>query len=261
MNKAYDYRELQQYRQNIMQHSILTHEEVADLAKRYKQGDEEAGQQIINANLRFVVKVSQKYFKSGHSLLEIIQEGNVGMMRALDKFDPDRGVPFIYYATWWIEAMIKTFIYKGSKAHTGKLGYAKDLYSLDEPIGIDDNDKNCWVDFLPADTDVEKQYFDDERSRNISSLFNHCFKSLSEREAYIINQRFYADPPLTLAEVGSRLGVSKERVRQLQMCSMEKIKQVLEDQGVSLSELEVIGSQIPPKYSISNFSSGDSYQN
>jgi RNA polymerase sigma factor (sigma-70 family) len=261
MDKAYDYKELQQYRQNITQYSVLSHEEVCELIKRYRQGDQEAGQQVINANLRFVIKVCQKYFKSGHANLELVQEGNFGLIRALDKFDTDRGVPFIYYAAWWIEAMVKTFIYKSSKAHTGNLGHAKDLYSLDEPIGNDDNDKNCWVDFLPDDTDIEKQYFDDERSRNISSLFKHCLTSLSAREAYIINKRFYADPPQTLIEVASHLGVSKERVRQLQMRSMEKMKKVLEGQGDSFSELEVIGSQTHQRYGMSNFSYGEYFQN
>jgi RNA polymerase sigma-32 factor len=261
MDKVYDYKELQLYRQNIMQYSMISHEQEIDLAKRYRQGDKEAGQQVINANLRFVVKVSQKYFNSGHNCLEIIQEGNLGLMRALNRFDPDRGVPFIYYAVWWIEAMIKTFIHKSGKAHTGNLGHAKDLYSLDESIGSDENDKNCWVDYLSDDADLEKHYCEEERSRNMATLFHHCFTFLSEREAFIINQRFYADPPITLTEIASQLGVSKERVRQLQLRSIEKIKQVLENQGCSFAELEAISFHSYQKLGMSNFSREEMYQN
>jgi RNA polymerase sigma-32 factor len=243
MDKSFDYHDLQQYRQNITKYSILNHEQETDLARKYKQGDLEAGQQIIHANLRFVIKVSQKYFNTGHSFLEIIQEGNVGLIKALDRFDPDRGVPFIYYAVWWIEAMIKTFIHKSGKAHTGQLGHARDLFSLDESIGTDENDRNSWIDFLTDSSDLEKTYCEEERTHNLTSLFHHCFTFLSEREAFIINQRFYAEPAVTLSEIASQLGVSKERVRQLQLRSMEKIRQVLEDKGASLSELEALGSQ------------------
>jgi RNA polymerase sigma factor (sigma-70 family) len=260
MDKSFDYYELQQYRQHIMKYSILSPKKESELAKRYKQGDKEAGQQIINANLRFVIKVSQKYFNTGHSYLEIIQEGNLGLIKALERFDPDRGIPFIYYAVWWIEAMIKTFIHKSGKAHTGRLGHARDLFSLDESIGTEDNDRNNWIDFLTDSSDVEKTYCEEERTHNLTSLFHHCFTFLSEREAYIINQRFYAEPAVTLSEIASQLGVSKERVRQLQLRSMEKIRQVLEDKGASLSELETIGSQ-SNKHNLLNIFHVEGFQN
>jgi RNA polymerase sigma-32 factor len=259
MDNIHDYLELQHYRQRIMQFSVLKHEQEYELAKRYQRGDSDAGQQIINANLRFVVKVSQKYFNSGHNYLEIIQEGNLGLMKALNRFDPDRGIPFIYYAVWWIEAMIKSFIHKSGRVHTGSLSHAKDLYSLDETIGSDDNDKNCWIDYLSDNTDLEKIYFDRERSRHISSLFHYCFSFLSEREAFIINQRFYADPPITLTEIAIQLGISKERVRQLQIRSIEKIKRVLEGQMSNFSEIDTIGIQTYK--GMANFSHGGSCRN
>jgi RNA polymerase sigma-32 factor len=255
------YQELQIYRRDIMQYSVLTHDQEYILAKRYQQGDQEAGQQIINANLRFVVKVSKKYFNSKHNCLEIIQEGNLGLMKALTRFDPDRGIPFIYYAVWWIEAMIKSFIHKSGKVHTGNLGNAKDLYSLDENIGHDENDKNCWVDYLSDDTDLEKDFCDKETSRNISSLFDHCFSFLSKREAFIINQRFYADPPCTLTEIASQLGVSKERVRQLQIRSMEKLRQVMEEQGYTYAELDTTRPHHYKRQGIADFSYREAYQN
>jgi len=261
MDKIYDYQELQIYRKNIMQYSILGHDQEYELAKRYQNGDQDAGKQIIHANLRFVVKVSRKYFNTGHSCLEIIQEGNLGLIKALTRFDPDRGIPFIYYAVWWVEATIKSFIHKSGKVHTGSLGHAKDLYSLDESIGNDDNDKNRWVDYLPDDTDLEKLYYDRERSRYISSLFHHCFTYLSRREAFIIIQRFYADPPITLTKIAMQLGVSKERVRQLQIRSMEKLKQVLEDQGRNFPEFDAHGTHSFRRPGISDFSQNMDFQN
>jgi RNA polymerase sigma-32 factor len=259
MDKIYDYQELQLYRKTIMQYSILSHEQEYLLAKRYQQGDQDAGQKIIHANLRFVVKVSRKYFNSGHSCLEIIQEGNLGLIKALTRFDPDRGIPFIYYAVWWVEATIKSFIHKSGKVHTGSLGHAKDLYSLDESIGNDDNDKNRWLDYLSDDTDLEKLYYDKERSKHVSSLFHHCFTFLTRREAFIIIQRFYADPPITLTKIALQLGVSKERVRQLQIRSMEKLKHVLECRESDIPEFGTPDSKPYKRQSLAELSHGAEY--
>jgi RNA polymerase sigma factor (sigma-70 family) len=253
MESINDYAEFQQYCREIQQYSNLTHEQERELAKRYQQGDGAAGQKIIHANLRFVVKVSRKFFYSGHNCLDIVQEGNLGLIKALERFDPERGIPFIYYAVWWVEATIKAFMQKSGKVHTGSLRHAKNLLSLDEHIGNDDNDKDRWIDFLTDGSDPEKQYYGKERSHDISSLFQHCFASLSQREVSVIKQRFYADPPIKLKEIGMQLGVSRERVRQIQMRSMEKLKQVLENQVECFMGSDTLDSHAPTGNSLSSF--------
>jgi RNA polymerase sigma factor (sigma-70 family) len=233
MNNENDF---QQYYRDIQRYPHLTHEKEYELARQYQEGNEAAGQQIIQSNLRFVVKVSRKYFYCGHNWLEIIQEGNLGLIRALIRFDPERGVPFVYYAVWWIEAFIKAFMYKSGRVNTGSLSHAKNLFSLDEHLGNDDPDKDSWVDFLTDGNDPERLYHGKETSYNISSLLHHCFTFLTQREVSVLKQRYFSDPPVKLKEIGTQLGVSRERVRQIQTRSMEKLKRVLEDQAGGFSE-------------------------
>ncbi|MEN6474623.1 MAG: sigma-70 family RNA polymerase sigma factor [Syntrophaceae bacterium] len=225
------YGEYQRYYREIQRFESLDRQQEYELAKRYRQGDREAGERILRANLRHVVRTARKFFNSGYPYLEIIQEGNLGLMKALTRYDPERGIPFFYYAVWWVESMIRDLIQKGAQVHTGSLEHAKKLLSLNNSLGEDENDKHQWIDFLAIVDDPERVCRIRERSDRIVALFEHCFTFLTPREADIIKQRFYADPPLTLQEIGAHMGVSRERVRQLQIRSMEKLKQVLQEQA------------------------------
>jgi RNA polymerase sigma-32 factor len=261
MDTNYDYKECQQYYSEIKHYPLLTHEKLCDLAKQYQEGNEDAGQQIIQANLRFVVKVSRKYFYYGHNWLDIIQEGNLGLIKALKRFDPERGVPFINYAVWWIKAFIRAFIDKSRKVHTGSLSHAIKLLSLDEHLGNDDPDKERWIDFLTDGNDPEKLFYGKQTSSNISSLLDHCFTSLSQREVSVLKQRYFSDPPVKLKEIGAQLGVSRERVRQIQVRSMEKLKKVLVDQSSSFFESNTIESHPFPGNRQSVFIQKGGHQN
>jgi RNA polymerase sigma-32 factor len=261
MDARNDYSDFQQYYREIQHYPPLTHEKEYELARQYQEGNEAAGQRIIQANLRFVVKVSRKYFYCGHDWLEIIQEGNHGLIRALNRFDPERRIPFVYYAVWWIKAFIKEFIGKSGKINTGYLSHAKNLFSLDEHLGNDDPNKDRWVDFLTDGNDPEKLFYGKQTSCNISSLLNHCFTFLSEREVSVLKQRYFSDPPVKLKEIGAQLGVSRERVRQIQMRSMEKLKRVLEDQSSGFSENNTIETYPFPENSLSVFIRKGGHQN
>jgi RNA polymerase sigma-32 factor len=227
MDHYSDRRDLLQYYKEIKQHPLLTHEKEYELAKKYQGGDETAGHQIIQANLRFVVKVSRKYFYHGHNHLELIQEGNLGLIKALNKFDPERGIPFVYYAVWWIEAYIRTFLVKSGKVNTGTLSHAKNLFSLDESLINDGSNKSTWIDFLTETTDPERLYCGRDVSHKISSLLRHYFTYLSEREVSVLKQRYFFDPPVCLKDIGIQLGISKERVRQIQLKSMERLRNLI----------------------------------
>jgi len=232
--------ELQNYLQSLNRCPRLTHEEIIDLTKQYKRGDKNAGNKIIEATLRYAAKVSSKYFYCGYDCLEIIQEGNMGLITALNRFDPERGVPFVSYAAWWIRASIKSFIEKSGKVSTGSLRHTKELFPLDELFGEDANHTNRWIDYLTDDIDPEIFYNIKELSHSISSIISLCFSFLNRREVYILERRYFSDPTLKLVEIATQLGVSKERVRQIQMNSINKLRNILKDQVGILLESNVI---------------------
>ena len=104
---------LAMYLSEINQYPLLTQEEEQELARRYrKNGDEQAASRLVTANLRFVVKVSYEYRSYGIKMADLIQEGNIGLMKAVQKFDPDKGIRLISYAVWWIRAYIQNYILK-----------------------------------------------------------------------------------------------------------------------------------------------------
>jgi DNA-directed RNA polymerase sigma subunit (sigma70/sigma32) len=103
---------LEWYLDQIHKFPLLTREEESNLARLSKSGDEEAKNMLIKSNLRFVVSIAKKYHTSGISFLDIINEGNMGLMKAVEKFDPDRGVHFVSYAVWWIRQAIVLAIYQ-----------------------------------------------------------------------------------------------------------------------------------------------------
>jgi RNA polymerase sigma-32 factor len=100
---------LKYYLRDVRQHPQLTAEEEQDLARAHAKGDPRAAHRLVTANLRFVVKIANEYRSSGHSLSDLIQEGNIGLMKAAQKFDPERGLRFISYAVWWIRAYIQNY--------------------------------------------------------------------------------------------------------------------------------------------------------
>ncbi len=232
MGSKFSSSDLEIYTKRIKDYPLLTPEEELDLARRYKDGDVDAGQRIVTANLRFVVKMSQPYFHQGYSPLEIIQEGNMGLVKALIRFDPDRGVRFICYAIWWIKAYIKNFIQKSYKAHTGRLTHAKGLISLDCSISSDvDNDETLLDHLYNEGPDQEDAYASKERYSYLLDLLSAEPAILSDRERFIIQQRFFCDPPATLKDIANQIGVTRERVRQIEARSLKRMRDAIERQN------------------------------
>ena len=118
---------LDQYLRDVSRHELITPEEEIELGRRARMGDEEAVQKLVRANLRFVISVAKKYQNRGVSLVDLIQEGNVGLVTAARKFDPDQGVKFISYAVWWIRQAILSALANQGRAVRVPLNRASDL--------------------------------------------------------------------------------------------------------------------------------------
>jgi RNA polymerase sigma-32 factor len=265
---------LESYLIKINQFPLLTPEEEFRLAVRYRKfNDIEAAHKLITSHLRFVVKVAFEYRTYGTKLLDLIQEGNMGLMMAIKKFDPDKGYRFISYAVWWIRAYIQNYIIKtwslvkiGTTQAQKKLFYkigkvrralesgqgngekyellAKELHvskgdivemeqrmssrdlSLDSTI--DEGHELAPIDFLQDDRiNQEELYAQEEEKRVQKEKVFKAMKRLNEKEVHVVKSRILADEPLSLQEIGNHLGLSRERVRQIESEALSKLKKEL----------------------------------
>ncbi len=268
---------LKTYLKEIRDIPLLTPEEELKLSRRVKKGNEQARKTMIRANLRLVINMAKRYMHLGIPLLDLIEEGNLGLMKAVDKFNPKKGYRFSTYAAWWIKQgitrsiseqgkMIRVPIYmtdliakwkKKKEQLTQKLKriptdkqIAKRLRlpkdkveqinfwmstttsSLEAPIGEESEsqvsdlieDKTA----IPPDVEIE-HLFDKERIGNLLEI-------MTEREREVLDMRFGLanDKPHTLAQVAEKLGVSRERVRQIEEVALKKIRRFIEQQEAEL---------------------------
>src|SRR4030065_32440 len=200
---------LESYLVQINRFALLTPEEEFKLAVRYrKHNDIEAAQKLITANLRFVVKVTFEYKSYGVKLLDLIQEGNIGLRMAVKKFNPYKGYRFISYAIWWIRAYIQNFIIK--------------TWSLVK-IGTTQAQKKLFYKIGKIRKALESNGEDEEKKIREHEVQN-AMKRLNEKEVYVIKNRIMADEPLTLQQIGDHLKLSRERVRQIESEALKKLK-------------------------------------
>lgn len=274
---------VKKYMAEISKYPILSREEEYRLAVMYrKKEDLEAAKKLITSNLRFVIKIAYKYRNYGINLMELIQEGNLGLMQAVKKFDPTRGYRLITYAVWWIRAYIQSYIIKtwslvkiGTTQAQKKLFYklssakrkmelankilgpedyktlAKELevsgeaiaemeqrmagkdVSLDVEIR-EEGERATHLDFLADKLASQEEILTKiQEEEKIKRELDTALKSLEERERFIIENRILRDNPLTLEELGTKLNISRERVRQIENEALKKMKTILKNMGVS----------------------------
>jgi RNA polymerase primary sigma factor len=220
------------YLREIGQIPLLTPQQEIELAAKIKKGDREARALMIRSNLRLVVKIAHDYANLGLPLLDLISEGNIGLMKAVERFDPAKGGKLSTYAAWWIKQSIKRALANQSKTirlPVGKVSQLKTVSirpaSLDAPISDDDS-----TEFGEIVGDEEAQTpFELLRDKNLRNEVGGLLDVLDDREKKIIFQRFGLDggKPKTLEEVGKKFGVTRERIRQLQNIALSKLRRAL----------------------------------
>ncbi len=261
------------YLREIGEVDLLSPEEEIELAARIKQGDEEAKSRMIRANLRLVVKIAHDYARLGLPLLDLISEGNLGLIKAVERFDPAKGGKLSTYAAWWIKQSIKRALANQSKtirlpAHlidkisrmhreqhrlTEKLGREPTVEELAAALGVTAATVEQWRTFALRPTSLDAPIGDDERgevgdiigderirtpSEIISDQQLHAevetlMHRLDPREREILKYRFGLEGAEveTLEEIGSRLGITRERVRQIQKAAVLKLRNMLEEES------------------------------
>lgn len=270
----------QMYLSEIGFSPLLSAEEEVYYSRRALKGDEASRKRMIESNLRLVVKIARRYINRGLPLLDLIEEGNLGLIRAVEKFDPERGFRFSTYATWWIRQTIERAIMNQTRTirlpiHVVKelnvyLRAARELAQtldhepspeeiadlLDRPIddvkrmlGLNETVVTSVEDPLGSDSDktVLDTLADDQNSdpaemlqdENLRESIDEWLLELSEKQREVVTRRFglRGHEISTLEEVGNAIGLTRERVRQIQVEALRRLREILERQGLSEDSL------------------------
>ena len=272
MGQAFD--PTRQYLDEIGISPLLTAEEEKEYARRALAGDESARQRMIESNLRLVVKIARRYVNRGLPFLDLIEEGNLGLIHAVKKFDPERGFRFSTYATWWIRQTIERGIMNQSRTVRLPIHIVKDinsclraarrlrhesgraptmtqlaehlerdvadverLMSLHERVILRANSRDAEgagpVDRLRAERSAEPQRC--AQQEYVNDIVDHWVCELSDKQRTVVERRFglHGYRRATLEQIGHEIGVTRERVRQIQLDALKNLREMLESHGIS----------------------------
>ena len=226
------------YLREIGKIPLLSAEEEMELAHRVVQGDKKAKDKMAEANMRLVVSIAKRYSGRGLDFLDLIQEGNTGLLRAVEKFDPDKGFKFSTYATWWIRQAITRAIADQARViripkeldmEPDKIEYVmkikQDIHSLDAGVGRDgDEEDSVLGDFIEDEDTATPE--ESASSQLLKEQVQGILSSLSDREQKIIKMRFGLEngKSHTLEEVGQEFAVTRERIRQIEAKALAKLR-------------------------------------
>jgi RNA polymerase primary sigma factor len=221
--------ELAPYLGAIRKYPVLTREEERALATRVRRGDLAAKQKMVRHNLALVVAIARKQSRGAVRLEDLIQEGNIGLMRAVEKFDPRVGTRFSTYAAWWIRAYVGKYLKEARSAVRPRAGtVAQADLSLDAPLG----DEAGGVSHLERLEDErpgpEDTYVSSDNDLRVRDSLSRIRKRVGPLGWDIIHNRLKQDPPQTLEQIGRRWGVSRERVRQVEAETKQFLHRYLE---------------------------------
>jgi RNA polymerase sigma-32 factor len=269
---------LTRYLEEIRQFPMLEPQQEYMLAKSWREhGDRDAAHQLVTSHLRLVARIAMGYRGYGLPVGEVISEGNVGLMQAVKRFDPDKGFRLATYAMWWIRAAIQEYILRswslvkmGTTAAQKKLFFnlrkikgqlkaleegdlrpdqvkliatrlgvtEEDVVSMNRRLAGDsslnapvrnDAESGEWQDWLVDDTvDQETALAESEERDQRRGMLNDALKGLNVRERRVFEARRLADEPLTLEELSTEFGVSRERIRQIEVRAFEKVQKAVQ---------------------------------
>lgn len=201
----------------------LTRAREKRLLRLSKRGDLKARNELLESNLKFVFDVAKRYSGRGVPMGDLISEGNLGLIKAIEKFDETNDVKFISYAVWWIRHSMLDAIQKRKLTESVELenGVSNDNV-FSNKLSDDEDDKTD--DFSPSIFDDSDDNY--ERLSKQNALINKMFSNLSQREIKVINHSFGIDgnKKMNLIEIGEELGITSERVRQIKMCAIRKMR-------------------------------------
>lgn len=271
---------LSNYLNEIKKFPMLSAEEEYTLATRLRiHGDTDAAHQLVTSHLRLVAKLAMGYKGYGLPITDIMSEGNVGLMQAVQKFDPEKGFRLATYALWWVKAAMQEYILRSwSLVKIGTTAVQKKLFfnlrraknqiqayedgdlnpenlekiskqlnvpekevvnmnrrlsgadpSLNEKISSDDGSQTEWQDWIEADTpNQEEEYAEKEEDSIRKDLISESLSVLNERELDIVQTRRLSEETTTLEELSEKYDISRERVRQIEVRALEKIKEEIQ---------------------------------
>jgi RNA polymerase sigma-32 factor len=270
---------LTHYFEEIRRFPMLDRQEESMLAKRGREhGDRDAAHKLVNSHLRLVARIATGYRGYGLPISEVISEGNVGLMQAVKRFEPEKGFRLATYAVWWVKAAIQEYILRswslvkmGTTANQKKLFFnlrkakskisaleegdlrpdqvkliarrlgvtEQDVVDMNRRLGGDvsldapireDGDSGEWQDWLVDEhADQETTLATSEEFDNRRKTLSDALTALNERERRIFEARRVADDPITLEDLAAEFGVSRERVRQIEMSAFEKVQKAVKN--------------------------------
>jgi RNA polymerase sigma-32 factor len=275
---------LSRYLEEIRRFPMLEPQEEYMLAKSWREhGDRDAAHRLVTSHLRLVAKIAMGYRGYGLPISEVISEGNVGLMQAVKRFEPEKGFRLATYAMWWIKASIQEYILRswslvkmGTTANQKKLFFnlrkakskisaldegdmrpdqvkliakrlgvpEQDVIEMNRRLGGDaslnapireEGDAGEWQDWLVDDSaSQESRLVADEQADNRRKALTDALSVLNERERRIFEARRLADDPITLEELAEEFGVSRERVRQIEVRAFEKVQKAVKNRVAAM---------------------------
>lgn len=215
---VFDAEGLSAYLRQLGGHKQLTREEEYALSRRARKGDERARQQLALSNLPFVVAVAKKFANRGARLDDLVQEGNVGLMKAIEHFDAKKNVRFATYAVWWIRAYITRYLKDNRSQVRGGEAERATMADFSLDVTVDDDSEMTYLDRLEdVAPPPDETYLAKEKDHEVQEALTRVKRRLGELGWDILQERLTQDRPRTLEELGHRWGVSRERVRQVEL--------------------------------------------